>query len=237
MSAVPASVGAPRLPQVNLLPPEVEGKRKRSRTRALLIVFLLIFIVFLGLVWFGLLSWRIAVEAQLQAEQDRRPALVAELAEYDYVNGVQERYDNALRARNWVGLTDVTWSDYLDAFTSAVPSDVSLESVSVSQATAFSGAGTSNPFVTETVGTITFNGYSETLGDVSELQDEIDAISGFGNTAISVTAMGAGADGETLLYTYSGTTQITAEALSGRTIAEGSQLLESGDADATEDDS
>ncbi len=236
MSAVPASVGAPSLPQVNLLPPEVEGKRKRGRTRAAIVIGLLVFVLLLAALWFAAVAWRISAEVALQAEQDKRPALVAELAEYDYVTGVQDEFANAVLARQWAGITDVLWADYLDAVTSALPAGTDLQSLSVTQANAFGSASVgSSPFITSSVGTVSLTGHVNQASKVSDVQDAIEAISGLTNVSITVTSIDTYPETDTVVWVFDGTAQISVEALSGRTVAEGSQLLV--EADASEEES
>lgn len=216
MNPVPASIGAPRVPQVNLLPPEVEAKRSAARTRVKLLVALVLLIVLIAAGWYLARTMRVSAENDLSAEQARTTELQTELASYSYLNTLVGSYDNSVAARQYVGATDIEWASQLSALMGALPDDIAWDAVQVSQATPLSGSITAPTVFTNLgVGTLTFSGTSLEPVTVAEYIEAVDALPGYADTWIDAEQI-AGADGA-VFWSYSGTTTVTINALSGRT--------------------
>ena len=221
MNAVPLIVGAPRTPLVDLLPPEIEMDRKAKRAKALIGVAVLLFLVVLVGAWYATFAMRKSVESDLAAEQEKTPAKQVELATYDYVPLVYATLDNAVTARAWAGGSDITWATQLNSLIAAVPTNVALTTMAVTAANPsepFMLDGT--PFQQPDLGQLFISGDAATEADVTALQDAIDALPAFRNTYITSVAVAASTDGEVGYWTFTGTTRITSNALSGRTVTE-----------------
>lgn len=219
MNPVPVTLGAPQSPQVNLLPPEVAQRRSASRARALISFGFILFLVLLAGAWFLLFTMRQAVEKDLAAEEERTVQLQAQLAEYGYIPLLEAQIDNARKARAWAGVTDVYWADQLGAFFNAVPNTVRFTSISVSAATpAAPSANDGTVFGVDDLGSLSFSGSSTTPIRPADLEDAIDAVSGFSSTRIAGVSISRSDSGTTAFWTFNGTTRISDTSLSGRTM-------------------
>ncbi len=221
MNAVPEAVGAPRTPLVDLLPPEIEMRRKESRAKRLIVVAVVLFMALLVGAWYFAYSVRTSVESDLAVEQDLTAAKQEELATYDYIPLVRAALENAIGARALAGSADVTWATQLDSLLKATPSDISLTALAVTAATPSDPlieAG--NAFQQADIGQLFFSGEAASELEVAAFQDAIDSLPAFRDTYISSVSLGSTATGDVPYWSFSGTTRITSNALSGRTVTE-----------------
>lgn len=217
MNPVPVSVGAPHTAAVNLLPPEIEIRRKQKQAKLLIVVAVALFFVLVAGAWFYAFSVRVVAESELVAEQNRTPAKYDELAEYDYIPVVQKVLANAVMARAWAGSTDVNWATQLNSVFTNTPSGISLTNVVVA------GSSPSNPvsldgtpFQQPDLGQLSFAGNAANVADVIAFQDALDELPAFQNTSITSVTIAAVAEGDVAYWTFTGSTRITVNALSGR---------------------
>jgi Tfp pilus assembly protein PilN len=225
MNPVPGTVKAPLAPQVNLLPPEIAERRNQGRARGLILLSLVAFLLLLGGAWFYAITVRQGAEQDLADEQARRPVLMAELAEYDYLNVLADDYENSLLARAWAGSTDIDWSSQLAQILGAVPADIRLTDLQVTQGTPVSPAGTDGTvFGTPDMGVITFVGRSSKPGLVPDLQDALDALPGFTGAWVEAVALESEAESDTVFWQYTGSVRVTFQALSGRIESEQTEV-------------
>lgn len=221
MNAVPVAVGAPRTPLVDLLPPEIEMRRKENRAKRLIVGAVVLFLVLLVGAWYYTYSVRVSAESDLAAEQDRTVAKQAELATYDYIPVVQAALDNAVNARALAGSVDVTWATQLNSLLVTTPTDVALINLAVSASTPsnpYSLDGT--PFQQPDLGQLFFTGDAASEAEVAAFQDAIDALPAFQNTYMSSVTLATVAEGQVPYWTFTGSTRITSNALSGRIVTE-----------------
>jgi len=221
MNAVPEAVGAPRIPLVDLLPPEIEMRRKEKRAQRLIVVVVVLFFVLLAGAWYYTYSVRVSAESDLAAEQVKTAAKQEELATYDYIPVVRAALDNAVNARALAGSVDITWATQLNSLLKATPSDISLTSLAVTAATPsnpFIQAG--NAFQQADIGQLSFSGEAASELEVAAFQDAIDSLPAFRDTYIGSVSLGSTTDGDVPYWSFSGTTRITSNALSGRTVTE-----------------
>ncbi len=221
MNAVPEAVGAPRTPLVDLLPPEIEMRRKENRAKRLIVFAVFVFMALLGGAWYSVYSIRTSAESDLAVEQDKTVAKQEELATYDYVPLVKAALDNAVSARALAGSTDVEWATQLNSLLTSTPPGISLTSLAVSAATPsqpWMRDGT--PFEQKDLGQVFFSGEAASEVEVAAFQDALDALPAFQNTYITSVALGATADGEVPYWSFTGSTRVNSNALSGRTVTE-----------------
>ena len=221
MNAVPEAVGAPRTPLVDLLPPEIEMRRKAKRTRRLIAVVVVLFFALLAGAWYYTYSVRVSAESDLAAEQSKTAAKQEELATYDYIPVLRAALDNAVNARALAGSADITWATQLNSLLTAAPSNVALTTLAVSAATPSEPLlldGT--PFQQPDLGQLFFSGEAASEADVAAFQDALDELPAFQNSYIASITIGPPAEGETPYWTFTGSTRITSNALSVRTVTE-----------------
>jgi len=225
MNPVPGAVNAPHAPQVNLLPPEIGLRRSASRARAVIFTGVVIFVLLLVGVWFLAFSSRQSAESALADENAKTPQLQAELATYDYIPVLEASLSNSVSARAWAGSTDITWYNHLSALLKAIPRDTRITSLAVSQATPSAPvANDGTVFGVPDLGSVNFSGTTTAPINAAALQDAIDALPGFQDTWIDVTAVAPIGESKDAYWSYSGGTRLTASALSGRTETEQTQV-------------
>ncbi len=213
-TTVPDSVKAPAAPQVNLIPPEVESRRAKGRSRALIIVAFVMFIVLLvALVGFTELQARSA-EDRLALENAKTQALNDEIALYDHVPVIQAELLNAKSARLYLGGTEILMSDLITGLTRAMPESVSLQGLTWLPTTPFVVAGQeAGPFSAPDIGVLSFSGRSLEYPNIADLEEALNSVPGLARTTIPGAARQVEEDE---YYTFSGSVRITAVALSGR---------------------
>lgn len=216
MNPVPASVGAPRTPLVNLFPAEITQQRSQSRAKRLLGMVLLLFVAFLIAVWVLTWSMRQSAESALADVNAETPVKQAELATYDYLPLLEAQVTNSRNARTWAGVADVAWADQLTSLLSAIPASVRIETLAVAPATPVAPVLIGDSlFATADMGAITFSGQSLHEVDTSDLQEAINALPGFKDAVIDAVGI---PDGDTIAYwEYTGSARISMNAFSGRT--------------------
>lgn len=221
MNAVPEAVGAPRTPLVDLLPPEIEMRRKETRAKSLIVVVVLLFMALLAGAWYYAYSVRVSAESDLAAEQSKTAAKQEELATYDYIPLVRAALDNAVAARALAGSVDITWATQLNSLLTATPSDISLTALAVTAATPSDPViAAGNAFQQPAIGQLIFSGEAASELEVAAFQDAIDSLPAFRDTLISSVTLASTPDGDVPYWSFSGTTRITSDALSGRTATE-----------------
>lgn len=218
----PAEVpGAPSLPQVNLIPAHVRAKRKIAVLRVWLALGLLI-VLFLTISASVAAVWekRLA-ESDLVDAQDRNSSLLASQAKYSEVPKVLHDLQVHQQARTFGMSTEVLWSPYLAAIAAATPVDVSIDSLSVSQDTVFTGAQNSSagPLSTPgTVGVVSLSGRSLAIISVSDWDDALSKITGV--VDVEVTSIEVNEDNGTTYYAVGATLRITPDAFANQYVTE-----------------
>lgn len=225
MNPVDASIGAPSMAQVNLLPPEIAQKRSQGRARVFILLGFVLFVLLIVAVWFFAFTLRVSAEDELATEQERRPVLMAELATYDYVTEVQAAHDNSVLARIWAGATDIEWASQLAGLMEAMPEDVQWTSIQVSQATPYSNAGDDGTvYGSIDMGSLVFVGRSLEPVLTADLIDAIDGLPGFADTWIDSKLIQGDLEDDVAYWEYAGATRITFNALSGRITTEQTEV-------------
>ncbi len=218
MSQVPAAVGAPKSPQVNLLPPDVGQRRAAGRARRAMVAMVLLFTLLVAGAWYYALTLTYDAEDNLAAEEARTPAKRQELDSYSYLPELRKQVDIALQARYAIGSVDVVWADQLQALFSAFPSSMTLVTMDIQQSTPSapqtSGGGV---FDVPDYGSITFNATTTDRIDTAALIERINALPGFERTWVDAVELAPDEEGKPVRWAINGVIRITENALSGRT--------------------
>ncbi len=218
----PAQVpGAPSLPQVNLLPPHIRAKRKIAVARvwlglALLVVTLLTILAAVATVW-----EKQSAVSDLADIQARNDSLQQDQLQYAEAPRVLRELKARESARAVAMSTEVLWSPYLAAISSATPLEVSIETVTVSQDTVW-GGGTglsAGPLSTPgTVGLVNINGRALSLAAVSDWQDSLSKLKGV--VDVEVSSIEIGAEEDSVYYAVSATFSLTPDAFANQFVTE-----------------
>ena len=218
MSQVPAHVGAPRTPQVNLLPPDVGQRRAAGRARRAMLAMVVLFTLLVGAAWYYVVTLAYDAQDNLTAEEARTPAKRQELDKYAYLPEMRSKVDIALQARYAIGAVDIVWADQLQALFSAFPSSMTLVSMDIQQGTPSapqtSGGGV---FDVPDYGSITFSATTTEKIDTAALIERINALPGYERTWIDTVELAPEAEGQPVRWALNGVIRITEYALSGRT--------------------
>lgn len=219
----PAQVqGAPSLPQVNLLPAHVSAKRKLAVVRvwlalALLVVMLLNILAGVATLWEK--QSALAEFADVQAKND---TLLHEQAKYAEAPKVLRALKARENARTIAMSTEILWSPYLAAISSATPLEASVTNLTVTQDSVLAGGSVqlaAGPLSTPgTVGQVTLSGRALSLKAVSDWQDNLSNLRGV-TDVVMVTIQVTDDNGSTS-YAVSGTFSLTADAFAKQFVTE-----------------
>ena len=222
MAMQPAQVqGAPSLPQVNLLPPHVRDKRKLAVVRvwlglALLIVALLTILAAVATSW-----EKQSAASQLADIQAKNDVLLHDQAKYAEAPKALRALKARESARAVAMSTEALWSPYLAAISAKTPVGASIDSLTVSQDTAWSGSNNqaTGPLGTPgTVGLVSLNGRAVTLDDVSSWQDGLNALPGV--VDVEVSSIQVSDDNGFVYYAVSATFRLTPEVFANQFVTE-----------------
>ncbi len=225
MNPVPASIKAPRFPQVNLVPPEIAIKRAKGRQRAGAIALLVVFVVALAGagVYVNMLS--VAVDEDLAASQQRNTELQTELARYSDVPRVRAALNNALDARAYAGATDMNYLEMTNRLLAALPEDAVLDVVSYNRVNLTNNpAQDTGPFGRADIGSVSISGWSTSPIPTADLADAFELVVGLERVRVNVPVRAveegvlesSGGGSDAVVYNFELTARLTVEALSGR---------------------
>ncbi len=180
MMARAQAVQAPSLPQVNLLPPEVEAARGLARTKRWLALAVAVALVLsAGMVGKAVLDKNDA-DTRLRQAQDETQRLNGQKAEYAEVPLVLGALKRAQDAQALGMSTEVLWQPYLKAIAWSAPPGIRVESLRTVSATPMVLPTTpTDPLSALGVSTVTFSGQSETVPDTETWLRNLAQIPGF----------------------------------------------------------
>lgn len=211
--------GAPSVPQVNLLPPEIRGSRSLARLKRLLLLVLLLVVVLAGMgyVWS---TWQVSAAQDALAEQEAETQrLLAAQKEYAEVPQVLGALDATKEARTLGTTTEVMWAPYLTALVATAPEGIAFESIQMTGATPTMPAGLpTNPLQAVAPSTLTFTGRSLVVPNTSEWIEQLESIENLTDayvTSLAITEEDV--DGtKTSYYEVTGSVQVTEAAFALR---------------------
>lgn len=199
-------------PRVTLLPPEVRASRKARATRRLLGLATVGVIVLVG-AGVGAATWNAGqAQVELAAEQARTADLLQQQAKYAKVRTVQEEVNLAMAARQVGASTEVDWKSYLLGIRAVLPSDVTIDTVTVDAASPLAAySQPTAPLQAERIATLTLTLTSPKLPTVPAWLEAMKALPGYADgTPNSIT------QGEGGAYTVNLTIHVNEGAYSNR---------------------
>lgn len=206
--------GAPQLPQVNLLPPEIRAGQQLRNLKPWLGIALLCAVLVAGLliVWsnLGLRS----AQDDLAETQDQNATLVAQQEDYSEVPQVLADLDTIEMARLYGMSVETMWRPYISAIAATAPAGVSVETMAMTLVTNDAlGAGAA-PGVEAMIAQVTFDARSLTLPDTAAWLEGLDAVEGLSNPWF--TAATVSEENGVVHYVVSGSVDVTLDALAMR---------------------
>lgn len=211
----PSVVGAPALPQVNLLPPEIRAGQRLRNLKPWLGIALLVTLLVAGL----LVVWSTAAlrsaEQDLADAEDENTALLARQAEYAEVPQTLAELANLQDARRYGMAADAPWREYVAAVAATAPAGVSIDSLSMEFIVDSAIAANA----TDSLGStaffrLSFEARSLTMPDTATWLDGLDSTPGLANASFSVAEIDA--EDEVAYFAVTGTVDVTFDALSLR---------------------
>jgi Tfp pilus assembly protein PilN len=204
-------------PRVNLLPPEIYGSRAMSRLKRMLALSL---VLVLAVCAGGYALFSFARSAQQDALADAEAEtirLTQEQAQYAEVPKVLGRLGDMERARDLGMSTETLWGDYLGYVFSVLPQGVRMASFTTVGATpVLSPAAPADPLQPQAVTQISFTAQSDTLPNLADWQDALDAIPAFEDARVSVITRGEDDDTKTGRFEFEVSVQVTDQAYANR---------------------
>ena len=204
------STGHPLLPRVNLLPPEIEERRRFRRVQYGLGGAVLASIGVVGIVYLGAVANAKDAEAELQDVTAQGQAISAEQAQYADVTAVYARAEAAEVMLTQAMGEEVRFSGQLHRFAVAMPDDVWLENVTFAQAPTAPTVGD----VTPGIGTVTLTGIAYEHDDVATWLESLAAHKGYAKPYL--TSSDDSLTGERVTVDFVSTVVMTPDSLSRR---------------------
>ncbi len=210
-------VGAPALPAVNLMPPEIAAGRRLRRLQLAMGATVVAAFVVVG----GLYTLAHGGVSDAQGQLDQARAQQTELQrQLTSLQSVQDIYAQVGQREQMLTTAmgrEIRWSRYLNDLSLRVPDNVWLTQVTATEtdATAATATTTTSPVgATPGIGQIQFSGVAFAHDDVAAWLDSLAKEKGFANPYFSNSAETA--IGTKTVVNFSSTTTLTDAALSGR---------------------
>lgn len=122
-------------PRADLLPPELKAARQGRLLRRIMSIVAagIVLIVIAAVAAVSLEAGR--AQSRLDASEARTTELLLESAKYSEVRTVQNQIDMTTAARQLAAATEVDWRAYLGAVRASLPSDVTIQAITVGSGT------------------------------------------------------------------------------------------------------
>ncbi len=214
MSAREQGLGAPALPQVNLLPPEVRVARTVSRVKQWMGVSIVIALLAVAAAYFLAADDLSTAQRERETSQRGTDQLLAEKQNYREVPVVLAALEDAQSARFLGFSAEVLWADYLGAIEAVLSPGMSIDTASVAVVTT---ADVEIPFEERAWYTLTFAGRSTTVADIPDWIDGLDALPGLSGARMDVASITG--DDAVSYYEVTTSVRVTSGAMASRFIA------------------
>lgn len=205
--AGPAFVAGP--PQVNLLPPEIREARGLKTVKRVLALALVLVVALCAVGYVFATLDKGAAADELAAAQSETARLQAEQEQYAEVPRVLGQLETTKTARELGMSTEVLWADYYGALAAVLPAEVSLDNLTITQATpATAPAAPSTPLQAPSIGQIAFTARSTTMPDTAQWVDALNSVPGFGDAWVSSATITEDPESHVAYYNVSATVQV-----------------------------
>lgn len=221
LEQVAAPVTAPRLPRVNLLPPEIAAESAFKKTQFILAGAAAAVVLTLG-AGFAISAMQASNAADdLAAQQKVASDLSKEEAQYARVPEVLGKIANVENAQATGMATDVAWYSQLDAINAKFPEGMTFESLKMTMNDGMTAAATAeatpNPLAEPgAIGTITIEALNTTYSGSADWLDMAGSQPGYVNQYYTMADAAWDADSKTNLVKLSTTVEFTDEVLTHR---------------------
>lgn len=163
------------LPRVNLLPPEIEERRRFRRVQYGLGGGALASVAVMGLLYAGAVGSARDAQADLRDATAAGQAVQAEQAKYADVAAVYARAEAAELMLTQAMAEEIRYSNHLGQLARTVPEQIWLKNVAFTQTPAAPAPGDTMP----SIGTVTFTGVGYGHDDVATWLDTLAAHKGY----------------------------------------------------------
>jgi Tfp pilus assembly protein PilN len=209
------TVVAPRLPRVNLMPPEIAEAAAFRRFQLAMSGAVVAAIVVVGALYVHEHSTVTSAKQQLADAQSKQTSLQNTLSS---LSGVQDVYTKVAAKKAMLAEamgSEIRWSDYLTDLSMKVPDNVWLTNVTATE-TIGPGVTTqpsTDPLATPGIGTVTFTGTAFSHDDVATWLDVLAKERGWADPYF--TNSSEGTIGSRTVYNWNASVNLTPSALSG----------------------
>lgn len=177
MNPVPATVKATRLPQVNLLPPEVGQRRAAARRRVVILAGLGVFLVLLAGGYAALQVSTQGVNTQLEDAQARQEFLNSEIAKLSEVETVEAKLANAASVRKYVGSREIIYAEFWPTVVAAFPQGTIFEQLLLQTGDlGIDPDPDTNVFAPADIGSLTFTVVVPAYASVADVEAALDEV-------------------------------------------------------------
>jgi hypothetical protein len=168
------------VPKADLMPPEVQIRRRQLHLRRRLRLGLVGVIAFVILGAMGSWAFAFLSQSELQAAQQQQQEQITRQAGFSDVRNTQSSVGLAQAAQKVGASTEIDWQAYLQNLQATLPSGVTIQNVTIDSATPFAAYAQSTvPLQGERIATLTFTAASPTLPSIPAWLDGLSTLKGF----------------------------------------------------------
>lgn len=208
--------GTPRLPRVNLLPPEMGAARRLRQVQGGLLGLVALSLGVVGALYLHAHGGVAQAQQQFDDAQRKNVTLQSQLAGLQGVTKAKAQVQQAEGQLQSAMGQDIRWSRYLKDLTLNTPANVWYEQTTFTVAGgAPGGAPASTLAASGAVGTVTFAGQALTHMDVAALLVQLGKEKGFVNPYFTSSAEQTAPGTTTQTVKYQATTSVDSSALCG----------------------
>ncbi len=209
-----------RVPQVNLLPPEVAVKQGLRAVRRWALLALGVVVLVVALVYVVSSVELAQARGDLNRAQDTTARLTAEQASYSEVPQVLGELNDVKATQELATSTEVLWKPYIDSIRGALPEGGELSSLQASGASpVLLPPGPVDVRGAQGVGPLTHMPTTPTFPNVADWSDALSTVPGLRDARVQSVTEDSSSEGPAG-YTVTMTMQYDETALSGRFAAE-----------------
>jgi Tfp pilus assembly protein PilN len=204
------------VPRVNLLPPEVLERRRFRKVQGRLVsVIVLVLLVIAGAGTWSQLQVGNARD-DLTATENRTSDLQREQAQYAQIPLTLATVDQAKSARAEAMGSDVLWYRFLNDVALALPSSVTLSTMTVTLNDASASSTETAPLISPGIGTVAITGTAGDYPAVASWMESVTEVAGVASVTLQTATREATDDGESPDVSYTAQLVVTDAALSHR---------------------